>query len=387
MPLTVDVVAPGWEPVREAFVANLESGQDRGAGVSVFHHGRCVVDLMGGHRDKVGEVPYGPDTLQLVFSTTKGIASIAVAMCVQRGLIDYSERVAAYWPEFAARGKGGVTVAEMLAHRAGLYSVEGRITLEEALDWATIVSRLADTAPMFEPGAAHGYHAITFGWLAGELVRRVTGVSIGEFVRDEIAAPLGVEMWIGLPDDLQQRVAHLMAHPLPKFPPDIARIMLDRAGPGTLGEIATTLNGAFGNGAFNRPEVRAAQIPGANGVTNARGLATIYAATIGEVGGVRLLRDDVLRAATTSETPEGEIDLVLKEATVFGKGFMLASARTPYSGPGCFGHDGAGGSCAFADPRRAMSFAYVMNTMLTTHDGDPRRRGLIEAATRCADAA
>ena len=387
MSLTVDVVAPGWEPVREVFLANLASGQDRGAGVSVVHRGRCVVDLMGGHRDKVGEVPYGPDTLQLVFSTTKGIVSIAVAMCVERGLLDYTEPVARYWPEFAPHGKGDVTVAQLLAHRAGLFTVDGELSLEEALDWDVITARLADTAPMFTPGSAHGYHAITFGWLAGELVRRVTGRSIGEFVRDEIAAPLGVEMWIGLPDDMQHRAAHIMAHPMPSFPPDIARIMLERAGPGSLGEKALSLNGAFGPGAFNRPDVRAAEVPGANGISNARSLATIYAATVGEVDGVRLVADDTVRVATTSETPRDEIDLVLREATVFGKGFMLASERTPYSGPGCFGHDGAGGSCAFADPARSMGFAYVMNTMMTVYDGDPRRRALIEAAARCADAA
>lgn len=386
MALTVDQVAPGWEPVREAFVANLESGLDRGAGVSVVHGGRCVVDLMGGHRDKVGEVPYGPDVLQLVFSTTKGIVSIALAMCVRRGLLSYGDRVADHWPEFAARGKEDVTVAQLLAHRGGLYTVEGAVTLEEVLDWDVITARLADTAPLFPPGSTHGYHALTFGWLAGEVLRRVTGRGVGEFVRTEIAEPLGVEMWIGLPDELQSRVAHIMAHPLPSFPPEIARIMNDRGGPGSLGERASSLNGAFGNGTFNRPEVRAAEIPGANGITNARSLATIYAATIGEVNGVRLLDETSLREATTSETPEGEVDLVLMDGTVFGKGFMLASERTPYSGPGCFGHDGAGGSCAFADPRRDMGFAYVMNTMLTSYEPDPRRRSLIEAAARCADA-
>ena len=387
MPLTVDHVAPGWEPVREAFVGNLESGLDRGAGVAVVHRGRCVVDLMGGHRDKVGEVPYGPDVLQLVFSTTKGIVSIALAMCVQRGLLSYRDRVADHWPEFAAHGKGDITVAELLAHRGGLYTVEGSITLNEVLEWDVITARLADTPPLFPPGSAHGYQALTFGWLAGEVLRRVSGRGVGEFVRTEIAEPLGVEMWIGLPEELQPRVAHLMAHPLPSFPPEIARIMNDRGGPGSLGEKAASLNGAFGNGAFNRPEVRAAEIPGANGITNARSLATIYAATLDEVNGVRLLDDETLADAVVSETPEGEIDLVLKEATVFGKGFMLASARTPYSGPGCFGHDGAGGSCAFADPRRTMGFAYVMNTMLTSYEPDPRRKALIEAAARCADAA
>lgn len=387
MVLHVDRVEPGWEPVRDVMVANLESGMDRGAGCAVVHRGRVVVDIVGGHRDKAGDVPYDDDTLQLVFSTTKGITSIAVAMCVERGLLDYSEKVSAYWPEFAANGKGDVTVAELLAHRAGLYTTAEQLRLEDTLDWNFITSHMAAMEPLFPPGSTHGYHAITFGWLAGELVRRVTGKSLGAFVRDEMATPLGAEMWIGVPDEHQHRVAHIMAHPVPSFPPEIARIMLERGGPGTLGEKALSLLGTYGNGVFNKPEVRAAEVPGANGISNARSLATIYAACIGEVNGVRLLNEQTVRTATTSETPHGEIDEVLREETVFAKGFMVHSARTPLAGPTSFGHDGAGGSCAFAQPERGLAFAYVMNTMLTTYDLDPRRYGLIDAAVRCADAA
>lgn len=385
--LTVDFVAPGWEHVRDTFVSNLASGMDRGAGVAVVHRGKVVVDLMGGHRDKVGDVPYGPDTLQVVFSTTKGITALAVAMCVERGLLDYDRTVATYWPEFAAHGKGNITVAQLMSHRAGLYTVDGPITLAEALDWDTITSRLAATAPLFEPGSTHGYHALTYGWLGGELVRRVTGMSIGEFVQRNIVEPLGVELWIGLPAEHEHRVAHLMAHPLPVFPPEIAKFMLDHGGPGSLGEKALSLNGAFGQGAFNRPDVHAAQIPGANAITNARALATIYAATIGEVNGVRLISEETRRIATTSETPDGEIDRILGHPTVFAKGWMLDSSRNNYGGPGGFGHDGAGGSVACAVPSRELAVSYVMNTMLTSYDGDPRRESCINAAVRCADAA
>jgi len=386
-PLHVDHVAPGWEPVRDVLAANLASGMDRGAGCAVVHRGRLVVDIVGGHRDKNGDVPYDADTLQLVFSTTKGIASIAVAMCVQRGLLDYDAPVAEYWPEFAAGGKGGITVAQLLAHRAGLYTTASQLPLEDTLDWSTITAHLAAMEPLFEPGSGHGYHALTFGWLAGNLVRCVTGKGLGEFVRDEIAEPLGVEMWIGLPDALQGRAAHIMAHPIPKFPIEIARLMAERAAPGTTGDKALSLLGTYGPGVFNRPEVRAAEVPGANGITNARSLATIYAACIGEMNGVRLLESATVAAATKSETPEGEVDLVLREKTVFARGFVIHSERTPWAGPTSFGHDGAGGSCAFAQPSRDLAFAYVMNTMLTTYEPDPRRAGLIEAAVRCADAA
>ena len=384
--LTVDVVAPGWEPVRDAFVHSFDIKEDRGAGVAVYHRGKCVVDLMGGWRDREQAVPYDADTLQLVFSTTKGITSIAVAMCVERGLLSYEEKVSTYWPEFAAKGKADVTVAQLLSHRAGLYTVDGDITLEEALDWNTITSRLADTAPLFPVDSTHGYHALTFGWLAGELVRRVTGRSLGDFVREEIARPLGVEMHVGLPPALEPRVAHLMAHPIPKFSPEEVKTLMETSGPGTKGASALSLNGAFGQGAFNRKDVHQSQLPGANGISNARSLARIYAALVSDIDGVHLLGESIRNRATTSNTPHGEMDEILMSATDFAMGFMLHSERTPFAGPTSFGHNGAGGSCAFAQPSRELGFAYVMNTMMTTIDGDPRPARLIAAVTRCADA-
>jgi CubicO group peptidase (beta-lactamase class C family) len=384
--LTVDVVAPGWEPVRDAFVHSFDIKEDRGAGVAVYHRGKCVVDLMGGWRDREQAVPYDADTLQLVFSTTKGITSIAVAMCVERGLLSYEEKVSTYWPEFVAKGKADVTVAQLLSHRAGLYTVDGDITLEEALDWNTITSRLADTAPLFPVDSTHGYHALTFGWLAGELVRRVTGKSLGDFVREEIAGPLGVEMHVGLPPALEPRVAHLMAHPIPKFSPEEVKTLMETSGPGTKGASALSLNGAFGQGAFNRKDVHQSQLPGANGISNARSLARIYAALVSDIDGVHLLGESTRDRAATSNTPHGEMDEILMSATDFGMGFMVHSERTPFAGPSSFGHNGAGGSCAFAQPSRELGFAYVMNTMMTTIDGDPRPARLIDAVSRCADA-
>ena len=384
--LTVDVVAPGWEPVRDAFVHSFDIKEDSGAGVAVYHRGKCVVDLMGGWRDREQAVPYDADTLQLVFSTTKGITSIAVAMCVERRLLSYEEKVSTYWPEFVAKGKADVTVAQLLSHRAGLYTVDGDITLEEALDWNTITSRLADTAPLFPVDSTHGYHALTFGWLAGELVRRVTGRSLGDFVREEIARPLGVEMHVGLPPALEPRVAHLMAHPIPKFSPEEVKTLMETSGPGTKGASALSLNGAFGQGAFNRKDVHQSQLPGANGISNARSLARIYAALVSDIDGVHLLGESIRNRATTSNTPHGEMDEILMSATDFAMGFMLHSERTPFAGPTSFGHNGAGGSCAFAQPSRELGFAYVMNTMMTTIDGDPRPARLIAAVTRCADA-
>jgi CubicO group peptidase (beta-lactamase class C family) len=386
-PLTVEHVVSGWEPVRDALLEGFHNGEDHGAGVAVYHRGACVVDVMGGWRDREHTVAYGSDALQTVFSTTKGIMSIAVAMCAQRGLIDYSEKVATYWPEFAQAGKQDVTVAQLLAHRAGLYTLRDHVSLEDALNWDTMVSRLAATEPLLPLGSVHAYHAITFGWLAGELVRRVDGRSVTDFVRQEIAEPLKAEFFIGLPEALEPRVARLMAHPLPSFPPDIAKIMNDRAGPGTKGEAALSLNGAFAPGAFNKPEVHRAQVPGANGIGNARSLAKIYASCISDVDGIRLLTPATVARATTSMTPVDEVDAVLLSQTDFAMGFMRHNEHYKFTGPEAFGHTGAGGSASFADPTRHLGFSYVMNTMMTVYEEDPRRARLIAAARRCADAA
>ena len=199
-------VAPGWEKVRDAFVGNF-AGEEVGAAAAVYHRGRKVVDLWGGSFDVEGTRDYTEDTLQLVFSTTKGITAIAVAMCVERGLLSYDEKVSTYWPEFAANGKGEATVAQLLSHQCGLYTVDGDISLAEALDWNTVTARLAATAPRWPIGSAHGYHALTYGWLAGELVRRVDPAhrSLGTFVQQEIVAKVGGELWIGLPESQESR--------------------------------------------------------------------------------------------------------------------------------------------------------------------------------------
>jgi CubicO group peptidase (beta-lactamase class C family) len=385
-------VAAGWEPVEAAFRENFdaEGAEEVGAAVAIFHHGEQVVDLWGGTRTAPdgSEVPYDDSTLQLVFSTTKGVTAVAVAMCAQRGLIDYHEKVATYWPEFAAHGKGDATVAQLLSHQCGLFSVDGPITLEEALDWDTVTSRLADTAPGWPIGSGHGYHALTYGWLAGELIRRTDGRTPGEFVRDEISGPLGIDLWIGLPESEEHRVAPLVGRPLSTEASDPAiKAMLEQfIGPDTRGGRALSLNGAFSvEGAFNRRDVHAAQIPAANGITNATALATMYAATLQPINGVQLLDDEVRDVARTTLTPSGEADLCLIMPTTFGMGFMTHGQFTPFGGPGSYGHPGAGGSEAFALPERDLAFAYVMSKMSSNLSGDVRARRLIDAATSVVD--
>jgi CubicO group peptidase (beta-lactamase class C family) len=382
-------VEPGWEGVRTAFETNFDHDDEVGASVAVYHRGRPVVQLVGGTFDEAGQRPYTDDTLQLVFSTTKGITAIAVAMCVQRGLIDYDQRVSHYWPEFAAHGKGDVTVAQLLSHQAGLITVDGPITLAEALDWDTITSRLAGTKPDWPVGSTHGYHAITYGWLAGELIRRTDGRLPGQFVADEIAGPLGVEVYIGLPADLESRVSPLVGRPMnaDSIEDPALKAMLEMfLGPESRGGRSLFLSGAFaGEDVFNRPDVHAAQIPAANGISNAPALAKMYAATIGEVDGVRLLDDATVQRASTTVTPDNEPDACLIMPTTFGMGFMTHGPFTPYAGPGSFGHPGAGGSVAFAQPDRQLAFAYVMNKMAANLAADARAQRLTDAAVVAAD--
>lgn len=385
-------VVSGWEPVRESFIENLKSGEEVGCAVAVYHRGKKVVDLWGGSFDASHNRPYDEDTLQLVFSTTKGITAIAVAMCVERGLLSYDEPVVKYWPEFAQHGKESATVAQLLSHQCGLYTVDGDITLAEALDWNTITSRLASTSPRWPIGSTHGYHALTYGWLAGELVRRVdpAGRSLGAFVRDEIVEPLGAQLWIGLPEELEPRVSPMIGS-LNSGADEIAdpavKAMMEQfLGPNSPGGQALSLNGAFSvDGAFNRRDVHAAEIPAANAITNAPSLARIYAATLGSVDGVRLLGGDIVDRARTTVTPPGEPDVCLIMPTTFGMGFMTHGPFSPYAGPGSFGHPGAGGSVAFGHPERELAVAYVMNKMATNLANDLRAQRVSEAAAVCAD--
>ena len=213
-------VAPGFEPVREAFARNFADSIELGAGVSVYVGGQPVVDLHGGWIDQQRTEPYSAGHLQLVFSTTKGVAATCLAILAGRGTLDYAEKVAVYWPEFAAAGKSDITVEQLISHRAGLPTLDAKPTLADCLDWPTITKLLAEQAPMWEPGTAHGYHALTYGWLAGELVRRIDGRNIGRFVQEELSGPLGLDLWIGLPESQEGRVAPLHAPP-PMLRPSI----------------------------------------------------------------------------------------------------------------------------------------------------------------------
>jgi CubicO group peptidase (beta-lactamase class C family) len=381
-------VEPGFEPVRDAFVRNFEEHGDVGAGVAVHVGGRKVVDLWGGVADADTGAPYTEDTLQLVFSTTKGATALCANILAQRGLLDVDAPVATYWPEFAVGGKGDIPVRWLLGHKAGLATIDGTLSLDEMLAWEPVVEALAVQEPLWEPGTAHGYHAVTFGFLVGEVVRRISGKSLGTFFADEVAGPLGLEFWIGLPEEQEHRVAPLIGSLVPTgaaVNEKLRELLEQFIGPSSLLGRALTLNGAIAEpGAFNRRDVHAAEIPAANGITNARSLSRMYAGAVGEVEGAEagpLLTREQIDAARTCQTKGADKCLYID--STFGLGFFTSSVFAPYGVEGNFGHAGAGGSVGVADPENEIGLGDVMNKIKQNQSADPRTTGLIRATYEC----
>jgi len=380
---------PQFEAVREAFLASFVNHGDVGAGVSVYVEGEQVVDLVGGSTAADGSDPYTADALQMVFSTTKGATAICAHLLAERGELDLDAPVTDYWPEFAAAGKGGVPVRWLLCHKSGLVDVDRKMTLSEALDWDTVTSALAESAPLWEPGTQHGYHAVTYGWLVGEVVRRVSGRSLGRFFADEVAGPLGLDFWIGAPDSVHDRIVHLIPMGLPPgidlgtkadgSPYGMIEMLDMLMGPGNLmGRALSAPGGAFADqDVWNTPEVWRAEVPAANGITNAASLARMYAATVSEVDGVRLLSESTVKEATVRQTHGADSVLIFE--IPFASGFMLDGGMAKLGSPTAFGHYGAGGSLGFGDHERGIGFGYVMNRMDLGVAGDPRTSGLIDA--------
>lgn len=376
-------VAEGFGAVADAFRANFVEREELGAAFALYVDGHLRVDIWAGIADRKTGRPWAEDTLQLVLSTTKGAMAICVARLVAAGLLSYGDRVADHWPEFAANGKGEITVAQVLSHQAGVPYVDAALTFEEVMAIDPIVAALAAQAPMWEPGTAHGYHALTSGWLAGELVRRVDGRTLGTYFAEEIVQPLGLEFWIGLPESEEPRVSRLVQAPPPSDP--VARAALTKMiGPGTMGFKSLTLDGIVsGAGAqsFNGRAIHATEMPAANGITTARSLARMYAATVGAVDGVRLLDDDTV-AMASAEAVNGR-DACLGVTSRFGMGFMLDGEMMHLLSPTAFGHPGAGGSLGYADPQSNVGYGYVMNQMRGGVVGDQRNVFLTDAVRTC----
>ncbi len=386
-------VALGFESVQDAFRANFDQHGDVGASVAVYVDGRCVVDLWGGTADPATQRPWTQDTTTIVYSATKGASAVCVNLLAQRGEVDLDAPVAHYWPEFAAEGKDAITIRQLLSHQAGLAVPAQPLTREQLLAGAPVVEVLARQRPLWEPGTSHGYHALTFGWLLGELVRRVTGRSLGRFFAEEVAGRLGLDFWIGLPADRAATVAPLIdGVPDPSeldliTDPDARALVLRIAGamndPESLFAKALSTNGALPTPdalTWNDPAVYAAELPAANGITNARSLARMYAACVAEVDGFRLLSDDTATRARVEQV--NGADRVTIGPSRFGVGFQLASPAVPMLGGDSFGHMGAGGALGFAEPDARVGFGYVQNQLGASMLGEPRTAGLIEALQR-----
>ncbi|GAA3360670.1 serine hydrolase domain-containing protein [Streptomyces antimycoticus] len=399
-------VADGFEPVRDAFAANFTRHGERGAAMVLYREGEKVVDLWGGTKapdtkapDDDGESgpeasgggrePWTQDTAQVVRSVTKGVAAAVPLLLHQRGQLDLDGRVSTYWPEFKAAGKERVLVRHLLAHRTGVPVLDTPLTPAEAVDGISGPRAVAAQRPVWEPGEAHGYHAQTYSWLLGELVRRVTGRTIGRWIAEEIARPLGLDLWLGLPEEQRGRVGRIaaveaLAAPAAHGP----RIRPKRSVAEAYRDPESLTRRAFAAITpvpdENDPAYLAAELPASGGVATAEALARFYAALIGPLpsartarSGGRLFAPATLTMARTEESAGP--DRVLVVGTRYGLGYMLHGPACPLLGPGSFGHPGRGGSLAFADPEARIGFAYVTNGMRRGVTADPRAQALVRA--------
>ncbi|WP_375267829.1 serine hydrolase domain-containing protein [Phenylobacterium sp.] len=356
--------------MKAAFADSFARGEELGARFALVRKGELLVDLWAGHADRARTVPFDERTLTPVFSTTKAVAALLIARLVDQGRLDYAQPVAEVWPEFAQAGKGGITVEQALSHQAGLSGFPDETDPALWFDWDATCAKLAGMPPMWPPGTASGYHPVSYGYLAGEIFRRVDGRTMGTALREDLAGPFGLDLWIGLPDAEHARCADLQRPPA--FP--------------DFGEINEPTKAAFlqpwsspaGRG---QAEWRRVEIPSANGHATAPALARLMGALAngGWLDGEMIL-SPALIAEMARERIAGQ-DLVLPFVMSWGAGVMRNEALHPW-GPGdaTFGHSGWGGSCAFADPESGLAGAYVMNKQSAHLLGDPRAKRLIEAA-------
>lgn len=385
------VCAPGFERVREEFERSFAARGEVGASVCVTVGGETVVDLWGGTARVDTSAPWQRDTVGVVYSCTKGATALCAHILASRGLLDLDAPVVRYWPGFGKAGKEDIPVRMLLNHQSGLAAISKPLPRGAFYDWELMISAIEEQEPFWKPGTRHGYHLVTFGWPIGEVIRRVSGKSLGAFFRDEVAAPLGLDFWIGLPAEIEPRVAPM----IPADPPDpggpIPPLFLLAASPGSLQAMAFgNMGGYMDPGEVDSRAAHAAEIGAAGGITNARGLAGMYAplACGGGLRGVELVSGEHLVRMSAVSSAGGE-DAMLGAPTRFSLGFMkgVDNRRQP---PGnqdsvilseeAFGHAGAGGSIGFADPKARMSFGYTMNRMGPGILLNERGQSLVDAA-------
>ena len=367
---------PEFDEVRKVFSFHFHQGLEVGAALAVYHQGKLVVDLAAGLRDRASGEPYTRDVLQPVFSVTKGITAVAANMLADRGALDLNAPVCSYWPEFGAAGKREVPVRWLLTHQSGVLGLDQPVTQAQLLVWNYMAKRLAAQRPVWEPGSKHGYHSMTYGFLVGEIIRRTSGRSVGQYVAEEIAGPLGANFFIGLPANRNGHVAPVL------FEAKAGKALrLPDSGPyahQTLGWISPPLSLSDAN----REDVRAAELPSANGIGNARSLARIFAATINTIDGIRLLSSLGMNRAR-AEQWRGR-DEVMGIENALGLGLLLPTEWCPLGGHGSYGTAGLGGSRGWAHPELSLAFGYTPNLCWLDHF-DRREVALSQAAVSCAE--
>jgi CubicO group peptidase (beta-lactamase class C family) len=371
---------PRFERVKEVFAESFANGIEVGAAVAATLDGKPIIDLWGGYADKAKSKPWTRDTLVNVYSTTKGLAAICAHRLVDQGKLDLDAPVAKYWPEFAQAGKEKIPVNQLLSHRAGLPAIRKQLPMDAYFNWNVMCSTLAAHEPWWEPGTRHGYHAITFGYLIGEVIRRITGNTPGTYLRDEIARPLNLDMHIGVDASFDARIAELIgAPPPPPGTPDQFTEMASDPESVTFKAVANP-RPVIDPALINSREWRGAEVPAANGHATARSLAALYGALAsgGKANGYTVLTPESIRRAHTEQAIGP--DVVLGVVTRWGLGFALTQPAVPIGpNPRTFGHPGAGGSIGFADPDARLGFGYVMNQMGSDALIDGRAAALFNA--------
>ncbi|MBM4256140.1 MAG: beta-lactamase family protein [Deltaproteobacteria bacterium] len=381
---------PQFQQVRNEFERNFRERGEVGASVCVTVRGRTVVDLWGGFARPDTQTPWNADTVSIVFSSTKGATALCAHILASRGKLDLDAPVATYWPEFGQAGKGQIPVKMLLNHQAGLPAVRAQLPQGAYANWDLMGNALAKEEPFWEPGTRNGYHALTIGWLVGEVVRRVSGKSLGTFFRDEVAKPLGLDFWIGLPEDKEPRVAPMIA----AAPDQNSLLYKELVTQGSLASLAILNSGGYmgAKPEYDTRAAHAAEIGGAGGITNARGLAGMYAplACGGTLNGVQLVDSDTLARMGAVASATGR-DAVLVMPSRFALGFMKSMdnrhapagvRESAITSEEAFGHVGAGGSFGFADPKAEMSFGYTMNRMGAGTLLTDRGQSLVDATYR-----
>lgn len=385
-------VAPGFESVREAFLENLRERGELGAAFAVARGDEPVVDLWGGIADRATGRPWQADTLQVIFSGTKGWVALCLLMLVDRGALEFDAPVARYWPEFAQAGKDDVTVRQLLGHEAGLPVVDERLDAGLLEDFDRLAAAIARQRPAWPPGTRHGYHGVSLGWYEGELMRRVDPErrTLGRFFAEEIAAPLGLEVYFGAPEDLpRERLARIERIPAWKALPrmrDLPRPMaLAMLNPRSL-SFRTFANPRLRRPAdLDRAEYRRLEFPAGGAIGSARGIARAYSAFVADPPELGVAEATIAQLTRFPKPPpRGWHDEVLKVETAFSLGFARPLGVFRFgSSDRAFGHPGAGGSFAFGDPDRGVAFAYVMNRLGFHLNDDPREKPLRDALYRC----